>query len=242
MSFVLHLHDKNSKSMQQNTFEQLVDYQRQIYNALWSSTRSDKESIFNYVCLNIPNLKSDLDIKWENWKRQEAGRAYWTVDNISLVSYPGLEMNLRFCNEIISERMRIDFHSPISSNATQILFFSPEPLQQDTVLYEEKNEDGEEKRLKFSDFLSVLSYADKFVRANCGGDKDKCNNSLMALKTVDLAINHKPVDKPLNKALHIVNDILTEFARALSKDKESKRATSGISLFVDLAIDFLVRS
>ena len=77
---------------------------------------------------------------------------------------------------------------------------------------------------------------------NFGGNQDKCNNSLIALKTVDLAINHKPVDKPLNKTLHLVNDVLTEFAKALSKDKESKRATSGISLFVDLAIDFLVRS
>jgi hypothetical protein len=49
------------------------------------------------------------------------------------------------------------------------------------------------------------------------------------------------VDKPLNKTLHLVNDILTEYARALSKDKETKRTASGISLLVDLAIDFLVR-
>ena len=64
---------------------------------------------------------------------------------------------------------------------------------------------------------------------------------MIALKTVDLAINHKPVGKPLNKALHIVNDILTEFAKALSKDKGTKRTASGIALLVDLAIDFLVR-
>ena len=64
----------------------------------------------------------------------------------------------------------------------------------------------------------------------------------MALKTVDLAINHKPVDKPLNKALHIVNDILTEIASVNSKNPETKRTASGISLLVDLAIDFLVGS
>lgn len=227
--------------MQLNSYEQLADCQRRIYNALWSSTRSDKENALNHAFLNIPNLKRDLDNKWENWKRQELGREYWTVDNISSVSYPGLEMNLRFCSEVISERMKIDFHSPISPNAVQILFFSLEPLQQETVLYEEKDEDGDERKLKFSDFLSVLSYADKFVKMSFGGDKDKCNNSLTALKTVDLAINHKPVDKPLNKTLHIVNDILTEYAKSISKDKEAKRDATGISLLVDLAIDFLVR-
>ena len=59
---------------------------------------------------------------------------------------------------------------------------------------------------------------------------------------MSLVINHKPVDKPLNKTLQLVNDILTECAKAFHQDKETKRTTSGISLLVDLAIDFLVRS
>lgn len=232
---------QTTKSMQLNTYEQLADCQRKIYNALWSSTRSDKENALNYVCQNIPNMKSDLDNKWKYWSKQSPGREYWIVNDISSVSYLGLEMNLRFCNEIISERMRIDFHSPISPNATQILFFSPEPLKQNTVLYEEKSKDGNERKLKVSDFLDVLKYAKKFAEANLDADFDRYNGGLLAIQTVDLAIHHKPVDKPLNKALHIVNDVLTEFAKSLSKDEESKRTTSGISLFVDLAIDFLVR-
>lgn len=227
--------------MRINTYEQLADCQRRIYNALWSSTRSDKENALNFACLNIPNLKNELDNKWANWSRQAPGRSYGPVFLLQQMDDFSIDLNLRFSNEVISERMRTNFHSPISSNATQILFFSPEPLQQETVLYEEKDEDGDERKLKFSDFLSVLSYADKFVKMSFGGDEEKCNNSLTALKTVDLAINHKPVDKPLNKSLHLVNDILTEYAKALSKDKETKRTASGISLLVDLAIDFLVR-
>jgi len=224
-----------------NTYEQLADRQRQIYNALWSSTRSDKENAFNYVCQNIPNMKSDLDNKWKYWSKQSPGREYWIVNDISSVSYLGLEMNLRFCNEIISERMRIDFHSPISPNAIQMLFFFPEPLQQETVLYIEKEKDGNEVKLKLSDFLNVLSRAKKFAEASLGVDFDRYNGGLLAIQTVELAINHKPVDKPLNKALHLANDVLTEFAKSLSKDKGTKRTASGISLFVDLAIDFLVR-
>ena len=88
---------------------------------------------------------------------------------------------------------------------------------------------------------SVLDYAMKFAEMNSDADFDKYNKAKLAIKTVDLAINHKPVDKPLNKTLHIVNDILTECAKSIGKDQESKRAAAGISLLVDLAIVFLVR-
>ena len=231
----------NHKAMQLNTYEQLADCQRQIYNALWSSKRSDKENALNYARLNIPGLNHDLVRKWDIWSQQEHGRGHYPVLNISSLDDFSIDLNLRFSNEVISERMRIDFHSPISPNATQILFFSPEPLQQNIVLYEEKSEDGNEKKLKVSDFLDVLKYAKKFAETCLSADFSKYNGGLLAIQTVDLAIHHKPVDKPLNKSLHLVNDILTEYARALSKDKETKRTASGISLLVDLAIDFLVR-
>lgn len=226
--------------MQLSPYEELGNLQKQIYDALWSNVRYNKVSTLCYALSYVPNMQEEVLRKWREWEYKHNKK---TVEcNVVVMEEPDLNQNLRFCNEVISERMRIDFHSPISPNAIQMLFFFPEPLQQETVLYVEKEKDGNEVKLKVSDFLSVLSYADKFVRMNFGGDQDKCNNSLIALKTVDLAINHKPVDKPLNKALHIVNDVLTEFAKSLSKDEESKRTTSGISLFVDLAIDFLVRS
>ena len=227
--------------MQMNTYEQLENCQRQIYNALWSSTRSDKENALNYAYLNIPYLRSNLYTKWEYWSRQAPGRSHESILFLQQMDDFSLDLNLRFSNEVISERMRIDFHSPISPNAIQMLFFYPEPLQQETVLYVEKEKDGNEVKLKLSDFLNVLSRAKKFAEASLGVDFDRYNGGLLAIQTVELAINHKPVDKPLNKALHIANDILTEFAKSLSKDKGTKRTASGISILVDLAIDFLVR-
>ena len=227
--------------MQTNTCEQLEDYQRRIYNAFWTGTRWDKENAFNYVLLNIPNLKNELDRKWEIWRRQEFGRSYYPVRYIPSLSDFSLDQNLRFSSEVISERMRTSFSSPISPNAVQVLFFSPEPLQKDTVLYEERGTSGSEGQLRVSDFLSVLSYAKKFAEANLDADFDKYNASLMAIRTVDLAINHKSIDKPLNKTLHLVNDLLTECAKASHQDKEAKHAVTGMSLLVDLAIDFLVR-
>jgi hypothetical protein len=225
--------------MQLSPYEELGNLQKQIYDALWSNVRYNKVSTLCYALSYVPNMQEEVLRKWREWEYKHNMK---TVEcNVVLMEEPDLDQNLRFCSEIISERMRIDFHSPISPNAIQMLFFFPEPLQQETVLYIEKEKDGNEVKLKLSDFLNVLKYAKKFAEANLDADFDKYNGGLLAIQTVELAINHKPVDKPLNKALHLANDVLTEFAKALSKDKETKRTASGISLLVDLAIDFLVR-
>lgn len=225
--------------MQLSPYEELGNLQKQIYDALWSNVRYNKVSTLCYALSYVPNMQEEVLRKWREWEYKHNMK---TVEcNVVLMEEPDLDQNLRFCSEIISERMRIDFHSPISPNAIQMLFFFPEPLQQETVLYIEKEKDGNEVKLKLSDFLNVLSRAKKFAEANLDADFDRYNGGLLAIQTVDLAIHHKPVDKPLNKSLHLVNDILTEYAKALSKDKETKRTASGISLLVDLAIDFLVR-
>ena len=228
--------------MQQNIYEQLEDCQTRIYNALQFGNRKDKEEAFGYAWLHIPDLKEELDCKWEDNKDMYIDHDNSTVPSLSQVKVLVLDINLHFCIDIINKRMRINFSSPISPNSVQTVFFSPVSLEQSTVLYEEKGTGGTERMLKVSDFLSVLSYAKKFAEANLDADFDRYNGGLLAIQTVDLAIHHKPVDKPLNKTLHLVNDILTEYAKVLSKDKETKRTASGISLLVDLAIDFLVRS
>ena len=191
-----------------------------------------------YAVSHVQGLATEVYAKWNELKNQGVFVIYKDVCQFTDLN---LDLNLRFCAEVINERMRSNFSSPIAPYAVQMLFFSPEPLQRSTVLYEEKGHDGQERQLKVSDFILVLDYAMKFAEMNSDADFDKYNKAKLAIKTVDLAINHKPVDKPLNKTLHIVNDILTECAKSIGKDQESKRAAAGISLLVDLAIDFLVR-
>ena len=224
--------------MQQNIYEQLEDCQTRIYNAIRKNTREDKEQAYIYAVSHINAMEAELDMKWEELKRLGYFVHKGLVKDMDEIS---LGINLRFCIDIINKRMRINFSSPISPNAVQIMFFSSVPLEQDMVLYEEKGVGGSERRLKVSDFLSVLNYAKKFSEANLDADYDRYNSGLLAIRTVDLAIHHKPVDKPLNKTLHLVNDIFTECAKASHQDKEAKRTATGISLLVDLAIDFLVR-
>ena len=224
--------------MQQNIYDLLEDCQTRIYNALRKNTRTDKEEAYTYAVTHVNAMDAELDMKWDELKRLGYIVHKGSLEKMDDVS---LDVNLHFCIDIINKRMRINFSSPISPNAVQIVFFSTVPLEQSTVLYEEKGTGGTERRLKVSDLLSVLSYAKKFAEANLDADFDRYNGGLMAIKTVDLAINHKPVDKPLNKTLHLVNDILTECAKASHQDKDAKRTASGISLLIDLSIDFLVR-
>ena len=225
--------------MRQDTYELLEDCQTRIYNALRKNTRVDKEQAYTYAVSYVYAMEAELDMKWEELKRLGYYVYKGPLENMNDVS---LDINLHFCIDVINKRMRLHFASPISPSAVQTVFFSPVPLEQSTILYEEKGTGGSERRLRVADFLSVLNYAKKFAEANLDANFDRYNGGLIAVRTVDLAINHKPVDKPLNKTLHLVNDIFTECAKAFHQDKEAKRTASGISLLVDLAIDFLVRS
>ena len=85
-----------------------------------------------------------------------------------------------------------------------------------------------------------MDYAKKFSEACLGADYSKYSEALQAIKTVDLALHHKKEDKPLNKTLHLVNNILTECAKKAHEEDKVRRVVSGISLIIDLAIDFLV--
>lgn len=224
--------------MEKELIEQLEESQLQIQRALIRGDRRSKEGAYMYAVSHVQGLETEVYARWNELKNQGVFVIYKDVCQFTDLD---LDLNLRFCAEVINERMRSNFSSPIAPYAVQMLFFSPEPLQRSMVLYEEKGHDGQERQLKVSDFILVLDYAMKFAEMNSDADFDKYNKAKLAIKTVDLAINHKPVDKPLNKTLHIVNDILTEYAKSICKDKEAKRDATGISLLVDLAIDFLVR-
>ena len=224
--------------MKQDTYELLEDCQTRIYNALRKNSRADKELAYTYTVSHVYAMEAELDMKWEELKRLGY---YVHKGSLADMNDVSLDINLHFCIDVINKRMRLHFASPISPTAMQIVFFSPVPLEQSTILYEEKGTSGSERQLKVADFLSALSYAKKFAEANLDADFDKYNGGLLAIRTTELAINHKPVDKPLNKTLHLVNDIFTECAKTFHQDKEAKRTASGISLLVDLAIDFLVR-
>ncbi len=213
----------------------LENCQSQIYNAICTNGRVEKENALAYVISCIPGMKDELMGCWEAWKRQVIGRWYYECE-IHKLEDESLEMNIRFCIDIINDKINKFYALPISCYAIQILFFSPESLSKNRIIHIKSNEN-----LKISDFLSVLSYAKKFVETSSSSFDSQTDEALLAIKTVELAIHHKKEDKPLNKALHIVNDILTKCAKSSTKDNNDKRVISCGSLLIDLAIDFLIQ-
>lgn len=137
--------------------------------------------------------------------------------NVFDLTPKGTDDNVELYLWVINNRVNQYYNWSVSSTAVYRIFFQPQPLSQDYVLYKEDKEE-----LKVSDFMSVLNYGKKFAETFFGVDSPKTSEYMLAVKTVDLAINHKDVDKPLNKTLHIINDVLTESVKKRQKMKVTK--------------------
>ena len=192
-----------------------------------------KKQAIEQINRNSPDVANEVSSEWYRRYSREELISHRSVFELTS---RGTDMNVELYLWIINNHINQYYNWSVSSTAIQKIFFQSQPLLQNYVLYTE-----DEKELKVSDFLSVLSYGKKFAEAFFGIDSPKTSEYMLAVKAVDLAINHKEVDKPLNKTLHIINDVLTKSAKERQKDEDGKKAVSHISLLVDLTIDFLVK-
>ena len=215
--------------MEEDLILVLESCQSQIYNAICKNSRAEKENALVYATSHIPNMKEELKGLWEAWKRQAIGRWYYMCE-IHKLEDESLEMNLRFCVDVINKKLNTCYSQPISCYAMQVMFFSPEPLPQNKVVHVSEEE-----------MDKMYANAKKFTETYTGIQDKKTDEALLAIKTVELAVNHKKEDKPLNKSLHIVNDVFTKCAKQSTDNCNSKKVISGISLLLDLAIDFLIQ-
>jgi len=120
--------------------------------------------------------------------------------------------------------------------AVNLLYYNPPYFTDDYVVH--KSGKG---KLKVADVLSVIGYATKLIETAGVKVNEKFSIALIVLNTIDLALNNQKQDKPFNKSLHIANDVLTEIAKKVADDKRLDPALSGISLSLDLTIDFLIK-
>jgi hypothetical protein len=129
---------------------------------------------------------------------------------------------------VINHVTRLNF----SSKAANSIFNNSLPFQQNQSLH---------STLKVSDVLAVIGYA-KDVYETAGGTVDgRISMGLMALNSIDLALNNKKPDKPTNKLLHLAVDVLAEVAKKLADNKQAGQAISAMSLLTNLTIDFFVK-
>lgn len=210
-----------------------LQYQKLLREASLSNNEFMKKQAIDQINRNSPDVANEVSREWyRRYSREEliSRRSVFELTSI------GTDMNVELYLWIINNRINQYYNWSVSSTAIQKIFFQSQPLSQDYVLYTK-----DEKELTVSDFLSVLSYGKKFAEAFFGIDSPKTTEYMLAVKTVDLAINHKDDDKPINKTLHIINDVLTKSVKDRQKDMGGKMLVSGISLLVDLTIDFLVK-
>lgn len=213
----------------------LENCEMQIYNALYKDNRQEKEKALEYAVSHIQGMKEELHGYWLELQKM-GGVRFLKMCRINELTDEGLFYNLNFSIDIINRRINIFNPFPISTYAVQTIYYNQTAFVQEDIIYY-----NQDKELTVSDFLSALDYAKKFSEAYLGVNYEKYSEALLAIKTVDLALHHKKEDKPLNKTLHLVNNILTECAKKAHEDDKARRVVSGISLIIDLTIDFLVR-
>lgn len=150
-----------------------------------------------------------------------------------------VKLNVVGCLKAIDCQIsRLNYYQTHYTYATQMLFEPKHPFTQGQVLLQE--EKGE---LKVADLLSVSKYAVKVAQAIDpeNEDYDKANAAITVFQGIDAALNNKPNDKPLKKMLHLANDFLTTVVKVSTENKDAKSGIMGISLLVDLAIDFFCK-
>ncbi len=215
-----------------DNLQDLVKFQNLLREASFFNDNFMKKQAIGQIHKSFPDIADEVD---REWYRRYPMETIIKVNVFDLDSV-GANINVELYLWVINNRINQHYNWSVSSTAIQKIFFQPQPLSDEYELYEKGGE-----RLTVEKFMSVLSYGMKFAEAFFGVDSPKTKEYMLAVKTVDLAINHEKDDKPLNKTLHIINDVLTESVKGRQKDKGGQILVSGISLLVDLTIDFLVK-
>lgn len=212
--------------------QRLVGFQNLLREASYSNNELMKKQAIWHIHSNSPDIADEVSREWD--RRYPRGRIIKV--NVFDLNSTGTDINVELYLYVINNRVNQYYNWSVSSTAIRKIFFQPQPLSYEYELYEK---DGEQ--LTVAKFMSVLSYGKKFAETFFGVDSPKTSEYMLAVKTVDLAINHEKDDMPLNKTLHIINDVLTESAKDRQKNRGEKMFVSGISLLVDLTIDFFVK-
>lgn len=206
-------------------------------------TRKNKVEIINLITTinsQFPDIKNETEKVTANRLRQECSASRENSLFIASVPWPSLRMSQLIANAtdylwVMDLKIRQNYIHTFSMGAIQTLFYPQFPFTRNQILYENQG-----NKLTVSDLLSVIGYATKILKSfyPCHHTA-QIEKALLVLKSIDLTLNNQLVNKPLNKALHITNDILTTFVKpTLPVQQES---LNNLSLFIDLTIDFFCK-
>ena len=139
---------------------------------------------------------------------------------------------------IENEFSKIDYYKNNYTVAERTLFLETDKekgFTKSDILYEKGND-----KLSVAGFLSVCSYAVKVGEAINPNNTlyDEAGAAISVFKGLELVLNNKRESNIIPKMLHLANDFLLKAVKPSLEKKEHKQVVVGLSLFVDLAIDF----
>lgn len=170
-------------------------------------------------------------------------------DKVSIYSIFGsaLKFNIEGCLRTIKSILNENNTYSFSLGSIQTIYYPEIPFNRTDVLYSEpetvlKAQPNVKTTLTVSDLLSVADYSIKVLDLiNPDERTQDISDTITILKSIDLALNNKPEDKPLNKSLHIVNSVLSSVVKKSLDNKKDKQLTTSMGLLIDLAIDFFCK-
>ncbi|MBQ7773908.1 MAG: hypothetical protein IJ383_07575 [Bacteroidales bacterium] len=143
---------------------------------------------------------------------------------------------LGYINAIDKEFSFVQYNLYSASYPRHILFEKGDVFKHGDVLFERSAD-----VLSVADLLQVCGYAVKVAEMIEPGHKlfDEAGAAVSVFKGLELVLNNKGKNNQCAKMLHLANDFLLRAVKPDLEKKEHKQVVVGLSLLVDLAIDFL---
>lgn len=150
-----------------------------------------------------------------------------------LLPLQALRKNVEAVSVALAEDIQQRHMHSFSQRAFKKIYFREGMFEANTQLHKSPYD-----KLKVSDIVEIISYAMECAKQFSDIDTANVEEGLLILKSVDLALNNQPHDRPLLKATHLAVDILSALLQNFESDPMAKKRISGGAKMVQLAISF----
>lgn len=202
---------------------------------------NDMRMLFKEFDVSFPEFKNN---RWEYVNNVFMEHSLYPLAScpIDLVYGVDLNYNIEGCLRTIWAILESNKYQTFSSHCIEVLYFPQKAFAPIDVLYTtpiQNNKCENVNTLKVSDLLSVAKYSLQVLEIiQPNENTSDISDTITVMQSIDLALNNKPYDKPLNKSLHIVNSVLTSVVKRNLENESDKGFVSTMGLLIDLAIDF----
>ena len=202
---------------------------------------NDMRMLFKEFDVSYPEFRNN---RWENVNNVFMEHSVYPLASCSIDLVYGAELNYNIegCLRTIWAILESNKYQTFSSHCIEVLYFPQKKFTPTDILYTvpiQYNNDEKTNTLTVSDLLSVAKYSLQVLEIIQPNEKTSdVSDAITVMQSIDLALNNKPYDKPLNKSLHIANSALTSVVKRNLENESDKRFVSTMGFLIDLAIDF----